>query len=142
MPRVDRGGAFVPVIAIGGNLPGQKKEPITLFSNRQNSFYLKNDKNCSKLGKSIFKKGLFSKSEQQIAEEILNDLNIEKQESANLIENLSPSTKKFLIVFSTIASAILSWVITPSTDKVVSFLFSFIMGSVVYLILQKKLLPI
>jgi len=137
MTRIERGGAFVPVISFGGNLAGLKKEPITPFSGRQNSLQLKYEQNCSKFSRNIFNKGLTAKSEQQIAEELLNDLSFEKKDSSNLMESMSPSTRKFLIVFATIASAIFSWVITPSKGKAVSFIFSFIIGSVVYLVLQK-----
>jgi len=98
---------------------------------------IKNEQNCSKFNRNVFNKGLNSKSEQQIAEELLNDLSFEKKNSTNYLDNISPSAKKFLILFATITSAVFSWVITPSKGKTVSFLFSFITGSIVYLILQK-----
>ena len=137
MARIEHGGAFVPVIQFRGNLPGLKKEPVTLFSGRQSSLQLKSEQNCFKFSRNIFNKGLSLKSDQQIAEELLDDLSFEKKASTNYLSDMSPSSKNFLIIFATIASAIFSWVITPSKGKMISFLFSFITGSVVYFVMQK-----
>jgi hypothetical protein len=137
MSRMEHSGAFVPVIQFRGNLPGLKKEPVTLFSGRQSSIQLKNEQNCFRFRRNIFNKGLNLKSEQQIAEELLNDLSFEKKDSKNYLENISPSSKNFLILFATIASAIFSWIFTPSKGKLLSFLFSFIIGTTVYFVLQK-----
>ena len=108
MSRMEHSGAFVPVIQFRGNLPGLKKEPVTLFSGRQSSIQLKNEQNCFRFRRNIFNKGLNLKSEQQIAEELLNDLSFEKKNSKNYLENISPSSKNFLILFATIVSAIFS----------------------------------
>jgi len=137
MTRIEHGGAFVPVIQFRGNLPGLKKEPLALFSGRQSSLQFKSEQNCFRFSRNSFNKGLSLKSDQQIAEELLNDLSFEKKTSNNYLDNMSPSTKNFLIIFATIASAIFSWIITPSKGKLISFLFSFITGSVVYFVMQK-----
>lgn len=137
MTRIEHGGAFVPVIQFRGNLPGLKKEPLALFSGRQSSLQFKSEQNCFRFSRNSFNKGLSLKSDQQIAEELLNDLSFEKKTSDNYLDNMSPSTKNFLIIFATIASAIFSWIITPSKGKLISFLFSFITGSVVYFVMQK-----
>lgn len=137
MSIIDRGGAFVPVIPFGGNLTVLKKEPVTSFSGRQNILHLKYDQNCFKFSRNLLSKGLNSKSEQQIAEELINDLSFEKKDSNSYIDKMSPSAKKFLIIFATFISALLSWLIAPSKGKTVSSLFSFVIGSIVYLILQK-----
>ncbi len=137
MTRIEHSRAFVPVIQFRGNLPGLKKEPVTLFSGRQSSLQLKNEQSYFRFRRNIFNKGLNLKSEQQIAEELLNDLSFEKKDSKNYLENISPSSKNFLIIFATIASSIFSWIFTPSKGKLLSFLFSFFIGSTVYFALQK-----
>ena len=108
MTRFEHCGAFVPVIQFRGNLPGLKKEPMTLFSSRQSSLQFKSEQNCFRFSRNSFNKGLSLKSDQQIAEELLNDLSFEKKTSNNYLDNMSPSTKNFLIIFATIASAIFS----------------------------------
>jgi len=137
MTRIDRLGAFVPVIPFGGNLTGYKKDPFTSFSGRQSALQIKFDQNCIKFNRNVFNKSLSAKSDQQIAEELLNDLSFEKKDSKNYFDNLSSASKNTLIIFATITSAIFSWIITPTKGKTLSFIFSFIMGSVIYLMLQK-----
>jgi len=130
-------GAFVPVIHFGGNVAGLKKEPVLSLSGRQSFLQLRHEQSCSKYNRTFFTKGLNSKSEKQIAEELLNDLSFEKKDSNNYLDDFSPSAKKFIILFATITSAVFTWVITPSKNKVISSVFSFIIGSLVYFLLQK-----
>mmetsp|Transcript_67168 Transcript_67168/g.98279 ORF Transcript_67168/g.98279 Transcript_67168/m.98279 type:complete len:1088 (+) Transcript_67168:74-3337(+) len=137
MTKVDRLGAFVPVIPFGGNLANCAKDPFTSFSGRQTALQIKFHQTCYRFNSDIFNKGLNSKSDQQIAEELLNDLNFEKKESKTYIDDLSSTSKKSLVAFATITSAIFSWIITPTKGKLLSFIFSFIAGSVVYLLLKK-----
>ena len=137
MSIIERGGAFVPVIPIGGNLVGLKKETGISFSGRQGFLQLRHEQNSSKFNRSLLNKGLNSKSEKQIAEELLNDLSFEKKDSINYLDNISPSAKKIIILFATFTSAIFTWIITPSKSKIISALFSFIIGGVAYFLLQK-----
>ena len=53
MTRKEHSGAFVPVIQFRGNLPGLKKEPVTLFSGRQSSIQFKNEQNCFRFRRNI-----------------------------------------------------------------------------------------
>lgn len=137
MARIDRGGAFVPVIPFSRNVNGFKREQLISFSGRQNFSPLKYDQSSPKFSRNLLSKSLNSKSELQIAEELLNDLNVERKSSKNYIDLLSPVAKKFLIIFATISSAFFSWVIIPSKGKIISLLFSFVAGGLVYFLLQK-----
>jgi hypothetical protein len=137
MARIDRGGAFVPVIPFSRNVTGFKREQLISFSGRQNFSPLKYDQSSPKFSRDLLSKSLNSKSELQIAEELLNDLNVERKSSKNYIDLLSPVAKKFLIIFATISSAFFSWVVIPSKGKIISLLFSFVAGGLVYFLLQK-----
>ena len=57
-------GAFVPVIPFGGNLAGLKKEPVLSLSGRQSFLQLRHEQSSSKYNRTLFTKGLNSKSEK------------------------------------------------------------------------------